>query len=157
MNLESNKKQGKFAKGVSGNPAGRPPGSRNRATLLMEALLEGEAEQLTRKTIELAKEGDIQALRLCLDRLMPPGRDRFVNFELPPINSLEDISLGTMAVLKAVSEGKITPTECESLNRSLAEHAHVIEKGDHERRLQKLEQAAASQAAKGLNLEKELS
>jgi len=123
----------------------------------MEALFEGEAEQLTRKAIDLAKEGDTHALRLCLDRLMPPGRDQFVHFDLPPINSLEDISLGTMAVLKAVSEGRITPTECESLNRSLAEHAHVIEKGDHERRLQSLEQVAAAQAANGVNLEKELS
>jgi hypothetical protein len=70
---------GQFTKGTSGNPGGRPPGSRNRATLLMETLLEGEAEQLTRKAIELALAGDLNALRLCLDRLLPPSKDRLIS------------------------------------------------------------------------------
>jgi|SRR6476469_5365777 len=51
-----------------GNP-GRPKGSRNKSTLAAEALLEGEAEVLTRRAVERALQGDIQALRLCLDRL----------------------------------------------------------------------------------------
>ncbi|WP_373867386.1 DUF5681 domain-containing protein, partial [Microvirga aerophila] len=54
--------------------SGRPQGSRNRATLAMEALLDGEAEALTRKAIEMAKEGDATAMRLVLDRLLPPRR-----------------------------------------------------------------------------------
>ena len=57
-----------FQKGQSGNPAGKPKGARNKATLAVEALLDGEAEELTRKAIELAKAGDIPALRICLDR-----------------------------------------------------------------------------------------
>jgi hypothetical protein len=61
-----------FPAGVSGNPAGRPKGSRNKTTLAIEALLEGEAEALTRKAIERALEGDMAALRLCMDRLAPP-------------------------------------------------------------------------------------
>ena len=60
-----------FRKGRSGNPAGRPPGSRNRATIAAEALLEGEAQALTRKAIELALAGDTTALRLCLERIVP--------------------------------------------------------------------------------------
>lgn len=60
-----------FEKGQSGNRDGRPQGSRNKATLAVEALLEGEAEALTRKAIERALEGDIQALRLCLERVCP--------------------------------------------------------------------------------------
>ena len=59
----------RWKKGQSGNPNGRAAGSRNRATLAIEALLEGEGEALTRKAIELAKAGDMTALRLCLDRL----------------------------------------------------------------------------------------
>ncbi|WP_346658170.1 DUF5681 domain-containing protein [Bradyrhizobium sp. 138] len=65
----------RFQPGQSGNPRGRPRGSRNRTTLAVEALLEGEAEALTRKAIELATGGDIQALRICLDRLCPPRRE----------------------------------------------------------------------------------
>jgi hypothetical protein len=68
MSTERKKNNGQFSRGTSGNPAGRPSGSRNKATLLMEAMLEGEVEQLARKAIELAKKGDTQALRLCLER-----------------------------------------------------------------------------------------
>src|SRR5438874_12919139 len=63
-------------RGTSGNPAGRPAGSRNRTTLAVQALLDGEAEALTRKAIELASNGDLNALRLCLDRVIPIRRDQ---------------------------------------------------------------------------------
>ena len=46
-----------FEKGKSGNPSGRPVGARNRATLAMEALLDGAAEAITRKAVDLAKGG----------------------------------------------------------------------------------------------------
>ena len=59
----------KFKPGQSGNPKGRVPGSRNAATRAMEALLDGESDALTRKAIEMAKGGDMAALRLCLDRM----------------------------------------------------------------------------------------
>ena len=69
--------------GRSGNPAGKAKGTRNRTTLAIEALLAGEAEELTRKAIEMAKEGDGPALRMCLDRLAPPRKDAPVCFDLP--------------------------------------------------------------------------
>jgi hypothetical protein len=63
--------KGQYQKGTSGNPSGRPVGSRNRATLLEEQLLDGEAEQLTRKLVELALKGNGQMMKLCVDRLLP--------------------------------------------------------------------------------------
>ena len=74
-----------FAKGRSGNPAGRPRGTRNRSTLAAQMLLQGEAEALTRKAVELALGGDPTALRLCLDRLIAPHRERLVPLALPPM------------------------------------------------------------------------
>src|SRR5215207_1838520 len=71
--------------GISGNPAGKPKGARNRTTLAMEALLDQDAEAIIKKAIELAKAGDMTAIRLCLDRLCPPRKDRHVTFELPPL------------------------------------------------------------------------
>src|SRR5262249_49446834 len=56
--------------------AGRPKGARNRTTVAAEALLDGQAEALTRKAIERALGGDILALRICLDRILPARRDR---------------------------------------------------------------------------------
>ena len=63
-----------FEKGTSGNPSGRPRGSRNATTLALEALLDGQANALTQKAIDLALAGDMAALRLCLDRILPPAR-----------------------------------------------------------------------------------
>src|ERR1700737_31359 len=101
--------EGRFAKGFSGNPAGRPPGSRNHATRIAEILLDGEAEALTRKAVTLALDGDALALRLCLDRIIPPRRGRRVQLGLPPLRGAADLG-GTMAAITpAASEGAIPP------------------------------------------------
>src|SRR5271163_1830995 len=81
-----------FEKGRSGNPRGRRYGSRNKATLAAAVLLEGESEALTRKAVELALAGDPTALRLCIERILPPCRERAVKFALPPIESASDVS-----------------------------------------------------------------
>ena len=70
-----------------GNPAGRRTGSRNKATLAAAAFLAGESEALTRRAVELALAGDPTAMRLCLERILPPCRERTVKFALPPIES----------------------------------------------------------------------
>jgi hypothetical protein len=114
-----------FAPGVSGNPSGRPPGARNRATLAVEALLEGEAEALTRKAIERALEGDGAALRLCLDRLAPPRRDRPTPFAMPVLKEAADARDAFAAILKAVAEGELTPTEAALLARLVEQFADV--------------------------------
>ena len=76
-----------FEKGRSGNPGGRQRGSRNKATLAAAALLAGESEALTRKAVELALVGDPTAMRLCMERVLPPCRERTVKFSLPPIEA----------------------------------------------------------------------
>jgi hypothetical protein len=92
-----------FEPGKSGNPAGKLKGTRNKTTLAVEALLDGEAETITRKAIELAKDGDLAALRLCLDRIAPPRKDRPVLFELPPVSSAADAAKAAAALLEAVA------------------------------------------------------
>src|SRR6202022_2791341 len=81
-----------FAKGRSGHPAGRPAGSPNKKTLAAAVLLEGEAEALTRRAVELALAGDPTAMRLCIERILPPCRERTVKFALPTIESAADIA-----------------------------------------------------------------
>jgi hypothetical protein len=84
-------RRGRFAEGQSGNPAGRPRGSSNRATRAGELLLDGEATALTREAVGLVLAGDQAALRLCLDRTIAPRRERTVELALPPIRSADDI------------------------------------------------------------------
>jgi Family of unknown function (DUF5681) len=74
-----------FEPGQSGNPGGRQPGSRNKATLAAAALLDDEAEGLTRKAVAAALGGDMLAMKLCLERLLPRCRERPVRFRLPRI------------------------------------------------------------------------
>src|SRR5262245_3660332 len=61
---------------------GRPVGSRNKSTLALQALLDGDGEAITRKAINLAKSGNESARRLCLERLIPPRRERTVRLKL---------------------------------------------------------------------------
>src|SRR5919198_4284048 len=75
---------GRFAPGCSGNPAGRPKGARNRATLWDEALKEGEAVARARQIHDIAAAGDTVALRFVVDRLAPKDRERYVEIAIAP-------------------------------------------------------------------------
>jgi hypothetical protein len=91
-------RRGRFARGRSGNPAGRPRGCRDHINRAARLLLAGEGEALTRKAVELALASDPAALRLCLERILPPCRERIVKFVLPPIESAADIAAAMKAV-----------------------------------------------------------
>jgi hypothetical protein len=106
----------------------------------MEALLEGEAEVITRKAIDMAKEGDTTALRLCLDRLMPARKDRPVNFKLPPIVTTGDIVRASAALLEAVASGELTPSEAAELGKLVSAHVQAIEATELSERLARLEE-----------------
>jgi Family of unknown function (DUF5681) len=116
-----------FAKGRSGNPRGRPVGSRNRKTLAAAVLLDGESEALTRKAVELALAGDPTALRLCIERILPPCRERAVRFELPPIENAADVSVAMNAVTAALARGIITPGEAERIANVVETFARAID------------------------------
>jgi hypothetical protein len=116
-----------FEKGRSGNPAGRRPGSRNKATLAAAALLAGESEALTRTAVELALAGDPTAMRLCIERILPPCRERVVKFALPPIESTDDISAAMQAVTAGLARGDITPGEAATIAGVVETFARAIE------------------------------
>ena len=94
---------GKFTSGNSG----RPKGARNRKTLAIESLLEGQAEALTQTAISKALDGDSMALRLCMERIAPAPKDNPVLFALPQLNNALDASQAAGSVLTAVSEGNL--------------------------------------------------
>jgi len=138
--------EGRFRKGRSGNPKGRPPGARNKATEIAEILLDGEAEALTRRAVELALAGEATALRLCLERIIPPRRGRPVQLGLPPVRNAADLG-GTMAAITtAAASGAITPGEAAELARVVQIFVRAVETSDFERRLKQLEEAHAMRA-----------
>ena len=134
-----------FAKGCSGNPAGRPAGARNKATLAAEALLDGEAEALTRRAVARALAGSDRALQLCLDRILAPRRQRAAPFALPPIRSAADLAATLHSILSAVAEGRLTTGEACELSHVVQTFINAIETSDFERRLQAIEARGAAQ------------
>ena len=128
-----------FTKGVSGNPAGKPPGTRNRTTLAVQELLDGEAEKLTRKCVQLALRGDSTALRLCMERLAPALKDRAINFPIRPPASAREINNTLAKVAQAVGAGTLTPAEGNSIAALLEVHRRGVETADLEDRIERLE------------------
>lgn len=128
-----------FSKGRSGNPSGRPKGARNVTTLAMEALLDGQATALTQKAIDLALDGDMAALRLCLDRILPPRKDRPVTFTLPEIKSAQDAAAVVSAVLAAVASGELTPSDAAEIGKLIDSYVKAFETAELAERLERLE------------------
>jgi hypothetical protein len=124
---------------TAGN-AGRPKGARNRTTQAVMALLEGEAEALSRKAVEMALAGDSVALRLCLDRLAPARKDSPVQFALPRMTCAHDAVQAAGAVLEAVSEGDLTPTEGAQVMALVDSYRRTLEVTELEARLAALEE-----------------
>jgi hypothetical protein len=94
---------------------GRPHGSRNKRTVLMEQMLEGDAEKVAKAVIQAAQDGDMQAARLVFDRCYPAPKGRLIEIELPEVNSVADLVPAHGAILAAICAGQITPDEGATL------------------------------------------
>lgn len=122
----------------SGN-TGRPSGARNRATMAALELMDGEAEALSRKAIEMALAGDTVALRLCLERVAPARKDAPVQFPLPRMTSAKDAAAAAGAVLQAVADGDVTPVEAAAVMVLVEAFRRTLESSELEARVAALE------------------
>lgn len=129
----------RFKPGQSGNPKGRPAGSRNAVTLAMEKLLDKDAKAITKKAVELAKNGDTVALRLCLERLVPVRKGSPIRFDLPSLTNTGDVRAAALAVLQAVADGRISPEEGNLVTPLIESARKSIETDELGARLEALE------------------
>jgi hypothetical protein len=136
-----------FLPGQSGNPAGRPRGSRNKKTLVLEALLDDESEALMRRVIGLAKMGDDVAMRLVFARMLPPRRERPVPLELPRIESEADARRASADVIEALSAGEVSPQEAEHVLRAIGAAAIVMQSSELGERMKWLQERVAQLSA----------
>ena len=132
---EGRNPDGTFA---SGNP-GRPHGARHKVTIAVEELLEGDTEALARKAIDMALEGDTTALRLCLERIAPPRKDAPVQFDLPEFSNASEAATAASAILKAVSDGSLSPLEGATVMGLVENYRRVLETTELENRITALE------------------
>lgn len=122
--------KGQFNQGISGNPTGRPKGSRNKATLALQCLFEDEAQQIGRKAVELALEGDLHAMKLVLERIMPARKDAPIRFTMPSLHHPHDVISAHAHLIAAVAAGELTPQEakaCADLLEGYRKHYETLE------------------------------
>jgi len=90
------------------------------------------------------KTGDGLALRLCIERLLPPRRDRPVEFKLSKLETAADAAKALSDILQAVAAGELTPSEAEALGTLVAGYSRAIEIVDLEERVTRLENRRAA-------------
>jgi hypothetical protein len=132
-----------FHKGESGNPAGRQRGSRNRTTILMQGLLEADGEALARKAIDLAKGGDLAALRMCMDRLVPRRKHEPIAVDLPRLGTAADTVTAASTIVAAVAAGELAPSEAADIAKAVDIYVRALATQEFEARLAKLENSPA--------------
>jgi hypothetical protein len=140
LEMDSAKQRGRpFQPGQSGNPLGRPKGSRNRVTQFVEALIEGQGEALGATAVQKALDGDSPMLREMLNRLVPRRHARSIEFDVPKIVTAYDARAASTALLAACTHGDISPTEATQFMGLLTSHVRLVETADLEPRLAALE------------------
>jgi hypothetical protein len=133
------KSDGTFAAGNA--LGGKTKGARHKATMAVETLLDGQVGQLTQKAVDAALGGDMTAMRLCLERICPPRKDRPVLVDLPEMKGAEGASRVMAGILEAVADGDITPDEARGLSAIVEVYRKTLETTELEMRLHALEQA----------------
>jgi F0F1-type ATP synthase gamma subunit len=129
----------RFQQGQSGNPSGRPRGALNRATVLAQELLAARVESIAAKLIELAEGGDMRAIRVCMDRLVPAIKHQPIAVELPPLEKPADSVEAAASIAAAVAAGELTATEAAELAKLIDVYVRALDGKGFDERLTKLE------------------
>ena len=137
----------RFQKGESGNPAGRPRGALNRATVLAQELLAARVESIAGKLIELAEGGDMRAIRVCMERIVPAPQHQPIAVELPPIEKPADSVEAAATIAAAVAAGELTAAEAARLAKVVDVYVRALDSKGFDERLGKLEKEIRGAAA----------
>jgi hypothetical protein len=128
-----------FQKGVSGNPKGRPVGSRHKALVALDTLGSNSAESILLAVIRQAEAGDTTAARIILDRAWPARKGRTVAVDLPVINNAGGVLEALSAITAATAAGELSPDEAQVLAALIEAQRRAIETGDLAERIAALE------------------
>lgn len=131
----------RFQPGQSGNPNGRPKGSRTKTFVALDTLGEGVAEDIVKALAEKAKGGDVMAGRAILDRIWPARKGRNIQFDLPAIEKAEDLPKAIAGIAQQVADGDLSPDEGALIVGLLETQRRAIETSDHATRLTAIEEA----------------
>lgn len=127
--------------GQSGNPKGRPQGSRNKATILATAQMQDALPDIVATLLTAAANGDVSAAKVVLDKCLPSVKERMLDVSMPSVTNAADLPRLTASILQAVATGGLTPGEAEKIAALAVAHGKVLEIAEFERRLTTLEDA----------------
>jgi hypothetical protein len=130
----------RFSRGRSGNPSGRPVGSRNRASVWLDRIAEDQAADLLRIVMRRARSGDMRAAAIVLSRCWPQRNGGRVRFDLPPLHSTADLPRAIAAILQRIADGTLSPEEGAAVAAVLEQHRRAIELTEIEGRLRSIEE-----------------
>lgn len=133
------KQDGTFVKGISGNMSGRPRKIINNFTRVAIELINEQTEAITKKAIELALDGDIQAIRIIMERILPARKELPINIAIPSIKNSGDVLEVNRQILDSVAFGEITPSEGEKIMNMSDKIRMAIDTNELENRLLLLE------------------
>lgn len=139
----SNQEKTQFKPNESGNPRGRPPGSRNKRTQLLDKIMQADdnARHIIETLVSKAQGGDTAAAEILLKRYQPPPRS-----SLQPVQFDLDSSASPLQqcqqILAAVAAGDLAPDVGQSLISAVTALARIAELAELEQRIADLEEAA---------------
>jgi len=135
---ENNGSKPKDTRFQPGNP-GKPHGARHKKTVLMEKMLADDGEAVVKAVIDAAKNGDMQAAKMVVDRILPASKGRKIDLDLPSIKTAADLPGLQDAIMSAVGNGEITPEEGSTLSGMAELRRRSIETMELEQRIKALE------------------
>jgi hypothetical protein len=127
---ETSKRQndGRWQRGTSGNPSGKPPGTRNRLLRELDALGDEVAVNMVRRIAwEGIFNGDMRALEILARRVWPERKGRPIELALPDIRDIGDLQKANAAVTAAMARGEISPEEAAIVAGVLNGQSHTQE------------------------------
>ena len=133
--------EGQFLKGQSGNLAGKPPGARNRATIIAEQLFDNASGEVSKEALAQALNGNSAVLRLIVTRLIGPRRHRASGFAMPLLQGAADVAPAIAAIAAAAAEGAISTAEASEMSQVVERYMRALAAEEIEARLQRLESA----------------
>lgn len=136
-----------FKPGQSGNPTGRPKGIKDRRVALREKLLP-HADQLIEMVTTFAKSGDMTAMKIVMDRIIPPLREEPIHVSIPKIDSAEDCVKAQAAVVNAVAAGEILPSDGQAMSGLIEAQRRAFETHELAKRMEAIEAALSNKGSR---------
>ncbi len=137
--------RGRFKPGQSGNPAGKPRGTRNHVLEALDRIGNEAAQDVLRQAVQAARGGDQRAAEMILSRVWPVRKGRPISLDLPAIQSPADIASAVSIVVAGVAEGRVTPDEGHTIASLLDLQRRAVETADLDARIAALEKRRSDQ------------